>query len=111
MSNDDVEILRIAEPEIFPNENIVKVKYQFFVRENLKDDWKTFKEIHPMRHFFTELSFYAESKGFQLFILKNGTSLRPSNNSWSICLVLKNIKIKRFLYCKDVFKFKTKIFT
>ena len=91
LSNDDIEILRIAEPEIFPNENIVKVKYQFFVREKLKDDWKTFKEIHPMRHFsLPELSFYAESKGFSIIHSEEWlTGLRPSKNSWSICLVLK----------------------
>jgi len=93
ISNDQIEVTRIAEPDILINENIVNVKYQFFVKDKLNNKYQTFQELHPMRHFsLPELNFYAEKVG--LSILKSEewiTGKSPSKETWGICLVMKKL--------------------
>ena len=61
MSNEEIEVTRVAEPDILINENIVNVNYQFFVKNKLNNKYQTFKETHPMRHFsIPELHYFAQ---------------------------------------------------
>jgi SAM-dependent methyltransferase len=52
MRNQHVEVLRIAEPEIQPNQNIVEVHYTVQVRRNGDDRVTHFQENHRMRYLF-----------------------------------------------------------
>lgn len=93
LENNNVEIIRIAEPKIFPNQNLVEVNYQFFVKNKLNNKWHNFKEIHPMRHFsLPELSFFAEKNGLSIINSEElNTGADPSKDTWGICLVMKKI--------------------
>lgn len=52
MANDQIEVTRLAEPEIYPNENRVDVHYHVFVREKATNVVKELKESHGMRYYF-----------------------------------------------------------
>ena len=93
ISNDEIEVTRVAEPDILINENIVNVNYQFFVKNKLDNTFKTFHETHPMRHFsLPEIKYFANKNGF---LIKNSeewiTGNLPSKETWSISLIMKKL--------------------
>jgi SAM-dependent methyltransferase len=93
--NNQIKIIRIAEPTSFHNKNIVNVKFKFFIQNLISKSVETFEEVHSMRHFsLPEISFIAEANGFKL--QKAGeflTNQKPSEKTWSIYLVFKkNLK-------------------
>jgi SAM-dependent methyltransferase len=91
MGDTTVEITRIAEPAIFPNENRVDVKYTVFVRDLATGVFQTFTETHPMRHFsLPELDLLARLSGFERLTAEAFlTSDKPSEKTWGVCLVLQ----------------------
>lgn len=93
MSDTTVEITRIAEPAILPNENRVDVKYTVFVRDLATGAFQTFIETHPMRHFsLPELDLLARMSGFERLTAEAFlTSDKPSEDTWGVCLVLQRI--------------------
>lgn len=93
MTDGAIEITRIAEPAIFPNENRVDVNYTVFARDLATGVYQTFTETHPMRHFsLPELDLLAEMSGFErlaaeAFLLGD----EPGEGTWGVCLVLRKI--------------------
>jgi len=53
MRNDTVEVLRIAEPVIHPNDNVVDVNYTVQVKQNGSDKISELHEMHSMRYLFS----------------------------------------------------------
>ena len=51
MSDQKIEITRIAEPELFPNENRIDVNYTIYSRSVGSGEIQTLQEKHSMRHF------------------------------------------------------------
>ena len=92
-SNDQYSIIRIAEPEILVNENIVKVNYTFLIKKILTNENFTIKESHPMRHFsIPEIEFMCNETGFKLIKAEEWlTGNKPSESSWGVCLVIQKI--------------------
>ncbi|MCX7180731.1 MAG: class I SAM-dependent methyltransferase, partial [Proteobacteria bacterium] len=91
MSDSDVEITRIAEPVIYPNENRVDVNYTILARNLATGDYQTFVETHPMRHFsLPELDLLAGLSGFHRIAAEAFlTGDEPSEATWGVCLVLR----------------------
>jgi len=57
VSNDTLQITRVARPELCPNESMVKVHYNAFVEFKTDAYIEKISECHHMRYFFmTELS-------------------------------------------------------
>ena len=52
LSNNDVELTRIAEPVIKENKNVVEVNYDIFIKNNKDNKIFEIKEVHSMRYFF-----------------------------------------------------------
>ncbi len=52
LENDNIRITRIAEPQMFPNENRVDVHYQILIEDKKSGDIETLQEIHHMRYLF-----------------------------------------------------------
>lgn len=52
VSNDRIEITRIAEPVMHPNENIVDVNYHLFIRDKSNNRVEEVRERHRMRYLF-----------------------------------------------------------
>jgi SAM-dependent methyltransferase len=93
MTDGVVEITRIAEPVIYPNENRVDVNYTIFVREIATGAFETFGEIHPMRHFsLPELDFLADAHGFERLAAEAFmTGESPGKSTWGVCIVLRKM--------------------
>ena len=93
MVDAEVEITRIAEPTILPNENRVDVKYTVFARDLTIGAFQTFTETHPMRHFsLPELDILAEVSGFERLAAEAFlTGNEPGKETWGVCLVMQRI--------------------
>jgi len=91
MADEAIEITRIAEPVLNPNENRVDVNYTIFALDLASGSVDTLTETHPMRHFsLPELNLLAQMNGFEVIGTEEFlTGSRPSENTWGACLVMK----------------------
>ena len=93
MADQSIEIVRIAEPFVIPNENRVDVEYTIYATDIATGKVQTFQEIHPMRHFsLPELDIVTDSHGFaridtQEFLTGN----EPGQSTWGVCVTLKRV--------------------
>ena len=93
VADSDVSITRIAEPEIFPNENRVDVNYTIFAEDRKTGAVNQLTENHPMRHFsLPELVLLAESSNFKHIAAEEFlSSNEPSERTWGVCVVLQKV--------------------
>lgn len=91
MGDDQVEIVRIAEPEVLPNENRVDVTFTVFARERATGLARTLTEVHPMRHFsLPEIDWLASGHGFARVAAQEfGSGRPPGEDTWGVCVVLR----------------------
>ena len=91
MSSDDLNITRIAEPYVYANENRVDVKYTIILQDSVDNVYKSFEEIHSMRHYsLPELDYIAENSGFERLCAEEFlTGEKPGENTWGVCIVLR----------------------
>lgn len=89
--NDQISIVRVAEPDNYPNKNLVDVNYNFFVKNLLDNSTNQFKETHKMRHFsIPEIDILSEMSGFERIGAEEFlTKKKPSENTWGVCITLK----------------------
>ena len=91
MKNQNIEILRIAEPVVYSNQNRVDVNYTIFAKNLNTSETKIITETHPMRHFsLPEIDLVATSNGFERICQEeflSGGEL--SEQTWSACVVLR----------------------
>jgi SAM-dependent methyltransferase len=85
-------LLRIAEPIMRINEDLVDIRYGFVV-SGTQENWTEFEEIHTMRYFFApELSLALQMAGFNLIALaKWMTRQEPDTRTWSVSVVAQNM--------------------
>lgn len=93
LSGDGVEITRLAEPELYPNDNRVDVHYTIFARDTATGAVLVLTETHPMRHFsLPELDLLAAGAGFERLRAEAFLSGNPPGEaSWGLCLVLRKV--------------------
>jgi SAM-dependent methyltransferase len=91
MGDDQVEIIRLAEPVIYSNENRVDVNYTIFARDLSDGSVETTNETHPMRHFsLPEIDLLATTNGFKLIGAEEFiTRKSPDEDTWGVCVILK----------------------
>jgi SAM-dependent methyltransferase len=91
VSNQQLSITRVAEPECFRKQNIVKVKYQTFVEDLKSNRISEIKETHEMRAFETdEIEEFANQTGFTLLHSEEWlTRHTPSKETWGVCTILQ----------------------
>lgn len=91
VENEEISVIRIAEPEIHINQNVVDVNYSILVKDKSTDKWIEFQEKHPMRHFsIPEIGLLATFKGFELLKAEEFlTGNQPSENTWGVNFILK----------------------
>lgn len=89
--NDKISIVRISEPVLYFDENIVDVKYQLFIRHKKTGAVKEINEIHRMRYLFKpEIKMLCKKFGLTLidhheWLTKN----EPGIETWGVCFILK----------------------
>ena len=91
VQNQQLAITRIAEPECFQKQNIVKVNYQTFAEKLKSNHISEIKETHEMRAFeIDEVSNFAKKGGFSVMHSEEWlTGQPPSNETWGICSILQ----------------------
>ncbi len=91
MSDDRIEVTRLAEPVMHPNENVVAVNYHVFIRDKQTGHVVETHETHPMRYLFLpEVQFLATACGFRLEHAEEWLTGRPLGcDTWSACFVLR----------------------
>lgn len=94
MSDDQIEITRIAEPKLYSNENRVDVSYDIFARDLTTGAVQTISEIHPMRHLsLPEIDLLAAAHGFNRIGAEEFlTEAAPSEDTWGVCVTLQRVK-------------------
>jgi SAM-dependent methyltransferase len=85
-------LLRIAEPAIRINENLVDVNYSFVVAGG-PGERSEFHEAHTMRYFFApELALALQMTGFKLVALAEWmTGREPDSRTWSVSVVAHSV--------------------
>lgn len=91
LEDEDILIIRIAEPVMYPNQNMVDVNYHVFLKEKSSGNIEEIKETHRMRYLFDQEVdiFSAEAN---LKILENMewmSGKRPGFDTWGVCFVLR----------------------
>jgi SAM-dependent methyltransferase len=91
MEDDKTSVLRTVEPEMFANDNLVKVHYQVLVREKATSQVEVFEETHVMRYLFTpEVEGLLTRAGFQwVTSFEWMTGRQPGFDTWSVCFVAR----------------------
>lgn len=91
MADAQIEVTRIAEPHVYPNENRVDVEYTIYSKETASGAVQTLTELHQMRHFsLPEIDLFAASTGFTRVGTEEFlTSGAPSKDTWGVCVILQ----------------------
>lgn len=91
MADDAIEITRIAEPVIYPNENKVDVNYTIYAKAIASGKVEILNETHPMRHFsLPEIDAFAQSNNFIRIATEEFLTGNPAGvGTWGVCVVLK----------------------
>lgn len=89
--DDDVKIIRLAEPVLKINGNVVDVNYELLIEEKLTHTLSTINEVHPMRYFsLPEIEQFLVSSGMELLYAREWmTDEIPSDKTWGVCCVAK----------------------
>lgn len=93
MTDEQIEITRIAEPVIYPNENRVDVNYTIYARDLTSGTFHSLQETHPMRHFsLPEIDILGAEYGLERIASEEFlTGNCPNETTWGVCVVLKAI--------------------
>lgn len=91
LEDSEVQVLRIAEPALYPNDNIVDVNYEIIVRDKCSGKSNSFGECHRMRYLFLpEIKQYMALAGLELVDTAEFLSNREIGfQSWYACFVGK----------------------
>lgn len=91
LNDAEVEIIRIAEPEVHTSENVVDVNYQILIRRRLNGKTTILKETHKMRYLFIpEVKAILDQVNFKMLTCEEWMSQRePGFNSWNVFFVVK----------------------
>jgi SAM-dependent methyltransferase len=91
VENGQVRLIRLAEPTLYPNKNLVDVHYTILAEEIATHTLTTFEEIHHMRHFsLPEVELLASFTGFTLLHSEEFlTGNPPGEDTWGVCCVLR----------------------
>lgn len=87
--------VRIAEPVMYPNENIVSVHYDVNVINKLDGKIKQISETHNMRYFFKpEIEELLIQNGLKLLECIDCNTLKtPDFNSWTVYFIVEKLSI------------------
>lgn len=91
LENDAVDVTRVGEPVMHPDENVVDVVYQITVRQKATGAEEQITESHRMRYLFVpEVRAVLGKAGFELESHEEWMSGRPAGfDTWSVCFVAR----------------------
>ncbi len=91
LENKQVSMLRIAEPVLLPNENLVDVNYEIIITDKNDLTSNHFHELHRMRYLFQpEVKLLLEKHNFELLQCNEWiTNAMPGFSSWEVYFLAK----------------------
>ena len=89
--DDEFRIVRVAEPILYPDENLVDVNYHIIVCEKKTSQYSEIHETHRMRYLFSpEIEMYALDAGFTVVESQEWmTAQKPGIDTWGVCFICK----------------------
>jgi SAM-dependent methyltransferase len=93
LENENLEVTRIAEPELVPNENVNHVHYSLFIKDKKTSHISVTQEKHSVRYFFApEIDFLLSQAGLRIIgFYKYLTEEKPKLDTWNAVFVCKKI--------------------
>jgi SAM-dependent methyltransferase len=93
MQDDAIEVVRLAEPVVRTDLNIVDVKYEIILRNKLSGIVETVRENHSMRYFFIpELEIALRQVGFETLNVGSWLDAEPiARNPWCAYIVARKM--------------------
>ncbi|GAM09924.1 dTDP-3-amino-3,4, 6-trideoxy-alpha-D-glucopyranose [Geobacter sp. OR-1] len=88
LADEELEITRIAEPVMHPNENVVDVNYEVHIFNRKTQAHNRVKECHRMRYLFVPemQSLFASHGMIPVFFTEWLTGREPGFDTWNICV-------------------------
>jgi len=86
LEDEEIFVTRIAEPVMHPNENLVDVNYQIFIRDKSSNAVEELQETHRMRYLFQpELDLFLNKSGLKVVNCGEWmTEDHPGFNTWGV---------------------------
>jgi SAM-dependent methyltransferase len=93
LSNDEMEVVRISEPTLHANRNVVDVDFEVLIRDRLKDTTSRLTERHEMRYLFTpEIEAFAAAAGLKLLASEEWlTGMPPGLGTWGVVFACERL--------------------
>jgi SAM-dependent methyltransferase len=87
LEDEEIEVTRIAEPVMQPNENVVEVNYQVMIVEKATNRIEEVRETHRMRYLFMpEIIGFLSACGFKMIHATEWMTQRsPGADTWGVC--------------------------
>jgi SAM-dependent methyltransferase len=91
LGDGEIDVLRIAEPVMHYNENVVDVNYQVMITERKTGKMDEVREMHKMRYLFLpEITEYMKAHGFNLAQAEEWLSGKtPGSDTWGVCCIAR----------------------
>jgi SAM-dependent methyltransferase len=91
LSDEAIEVTRVADPVMHPEQNLVDVNYTVTIRERPTGKVDVIRETHRMRYLFTpEVAMMLGNAGMSLIDAREWmTDKPPGFHSWSACFVAR----------------------
>lgn len=89
LEDEEIEVLRIAEPVMHYNDNVVDVNYQVMITDKSNGNLEQIREVHKMRYLFIpETVGYLAEQGIKVMQVEEWVSGKePSNATWGVCFI------------------------
>jgi SAM-dependent methyltransferase len=93
LSNDEIEVLRISEPTLHANRNVVDVNFEVLIRDRLAGTMSRLTEQHAMRYLFTpEIESLATAAGMKLVACEEWlTGSEPGLGTWGVVFACERL--------------------
>lgn len=89
LEDENTKLLRIAEPVMYPNENLVEVNYEILVEDKQVGNYEILNETHTMRYLFKpEIESFMESADFRVEKCEEWLSgNEPGFDTWGVTFI------------------------
>lgn len=94
LEDDEISVIRIAEPVMHYNENVVEVKYEMLIVDKASGTLEKINEIHRMRYLFLpEIESLSKRNGFESVSYEEFMTTRcPGKDTWGVVNICKAAK-------------------
>ena len=91
LEDEEISVTRLAEPELYANDNHVDVNYHVFVRNKKDDSVQEVRETHKMRYLFKpEIELFFANSGFEPLETGEFLTGKPaSRDTWGVYFVAR----------------------